>query len=201
MSRFQQIYNYIEDTKPGVLLEVGTWNGVSARKMLKLGAKKYIGFDIWEDGSDELDKIENNVKKRVTKESVEEVLKGFDVELIQGNTRLTFTQWAKDKKPFVDVVIIDGGHSVATIKSDFLNAIKVAKTDGVIFIDDYYFGCPDFKVGANIVMGQVNCPYTVLPKVDKAKDGYVVKICRIDMKDVPRIDWEMPESKSWRYEP
>jgi predicted O-methyltransferase YrrM len=183
--RFQQIYSYIEKHKPEVLLEIGTWNGKSAKHMFGLGIKKYIGFDVWEEGTPELDEIENNVKKHVSKEEVEKTLEGHDIELIQGNTRRTLKAYVEGKKPCVDVAIIDGGHSVPTIKNDFLHLLPLMKTDGVIFVDDYYFGCEDRKVGANSVMGDLNIPYTVLPKVDKAKTGehiYFVKLVRIEMK-------------------
>ena len=201
MSRFQQLYDYIEREKPKVVLELGTWNGQSAKHMFSLGIEKYIGFDVWDEGTEELDEIENNVKKHATKEGVAKLLDGKDVELIQGNTRRTFSEYVKDKTPFVDLVIIDGGHSYSTIKSDFLGAIRIANTDGSIFLDDYYFGCPDPKIGANLVMGELNVPYKVLPKVDKAKGGYTIKLCQVEMKYVPRKDWDMPEESSWRFEP
>jgi hypothetical protein len=169
--------------------------------MFGLGIKKYIGFDVWEEGTEELDEIENNVKKHATKEEVEKTLEGHDIELIQGNTRLTIKDYAKGKKPFVDVAIIDGGHSVPTIKSDFLNILPIMKTDGIIFIDDYYFNCEDRKVGANSVMGDLNIPYTVLPKVDKAKGGYFIKMVKVEMKDVPRNSWDMREETTWKFNP
>lgn len=199
--RFTQIYDYVEKHKPGVLMETGTWNGKSAKHMLKLGAKKYVGFDVWDEGTEELDKIENNVKAHAKLEDVQELLKDDDVELIQGNTRYTLPRYAKGKERFVDVAIIDGGHSVPTIKSDFLHILSMMKTDGVIFIDDYYFLCTDVKIGANAVMGDLNVPYTVLPKVDKAKDGYLVKIVKVDMRDVPTKHWEMSAEQSWTYQP
>ena len=201
MNRFQQLYSWIETHKPKVVLETGTWNGNSAKHMFNLGIERYIGFDVWEEGTEELDEIENNVKKHATKEQVEKVLDGHEIELIQGNTRTTLKEYVQGKKPFVDLAIIDGGHSVPTIKSDFLNIIKIMKTDGVIFMDDYYFKCKDMSIGANMVLGDVNVPYTVLPKVDKAKDGYFVKMIRLDMKHIPRQVWEMPDDIKWSYDP
>lgn len=199
--RFLQFYSWIENHKPKVVLETGTWNGKSAKHMFSLGIEKYIGFDVWEEGSEELDEVENNVKAHANKADVEKLLEGKDIELIQGNTRKTLKEYAKGKKPFVDVAIIDGGHSAPTIKSDFLNILPLMKTDGVVFLDDYYFRCEDMKIGANAVMGDVNVPYTVLPRIDKCKGGYFVKMVRIDMKDVPRTVWDMPEESTWKYEP
>ena len=201
-SRFQQLYDFVEVNKPHTVLEIGTWNGHNATRLLTEGAKKYIGFDLWEDGNELLDELENNAKKRVTVESVREFLKSYDVELIKGNTRETLKAFVKDKKPFVDLAVIDGGHSTGTIKGDFLTLLPIMKPTGVIFMDDYYYECPTPKVGAQTVLCNVQVPYTVLPRADKAKDGSIIKMVRIDMKDIPRAgSWDVPEGESWKYQP
>jgi len=200
--RLEQVINYVEDKKPDVFLEIGTWNGTMAKALLKLGAKKYIGFDLFEEGSEELDDIENNAKKRVTEEEVRKRLEGKDFELIKGNTRETLKKYVKDKGYFVDACLIDGGHSAATIKNDFLNILKIMKDDGVIFMDDYYFNCPNPNMGAQCVCAEMNVPYTVLPKVDKSRDGSLIKVVRIDMKDVPRMPThEKTDRPTWEFEP
>jgi predicted O-methyltransferase YrrM len=200
--RFDQIYSYVEANKPHTCLEIGTWNGHNATRLFAEGIKKYIGFDLWEDGDDVLDDLENNAKKRVTLAEVTNFLKSFDTELIKGNSRETLKEYAKDKKPFVDMAIIDGGHSIGTIKSDLLTLLPIMKADGVIFLDDYYFNCPTPNIGAQTVLCNVQIPYTVLPRADKARDGSIVKIVRIDMKDVPRLgQHDTPEGSSWQFKP
>ena len=197
--RFQQLHNYIEENKPEVFLEIGTWNGNNAKHCMSLGVKRYVGFDVFEEGSDELDQIENNVKKRVSEEDVRKVL--GDVELIKGNTRKTLPEYVKDKTAFVDVALIDGGHSSVTIRSDLMSLLKVMKPTGAIFLDDYYFKCPNPDIGSNTVLGDLRVPYTVLPVIDKVKGGYFTKMARIDMRNVPTKNWNMPEEISWKYEP
>ena len=201
--RFQHIYDWIEAHKPETILEIGTWNGVNGRLMMKQGAKKYIGFDLWDEGNEEIDDLENNAKKRVTMEEARAALKDSkDVELIKGNTRETLRTYVAGKVPFVDMVLIDGGHSKGTIKSDLITVMKIVKSSGVIFLDDYYFNCPTPNVGAQTVCEGLNIPYTVLPKGDKCRDGSIVKIIRIDMKDVPRPDvWNVPDSSAWQFKP
>lgn len=202
MHRFDQIYNWVESHKPHTCLEIGTWNGLNAQRLFTEGIKKYIGFDLWEEGDETLDDLENNAKKRVTLESVQETLKERDVELIKGNSRETLKAYSKGKKPFVDMAIIDGGHSVGTIKSDLLTLLPIMKIDGVIFMDDYYFNCPTPNIGAQSVLCHVQIPYTVLPKSDKAKDGSIVKLVKISMRDVPRPNlFEVPEESSWQFKP
>lgn len=202
MHRFQQIYDYVEATKPHTCIEIGTWNGHNATRLFSEGIKKYIGFDLFEDGDETLDDLENNAKKRCSLEEVQKFLSKFDVELVKGNTRETLVEYAKGKKPFADMAIIDGGHSVGTIKSDFLNILPIMKSDGVIFLDDYYFNCPTPNVGAQTVLCNVQIPYTVLPKADRARDGSLVKIVKIYMKDVPRLNQhDVPEGSAWQFKP
>lgn len=204
--RFEQVYNWIEVNKPEIILEVGTWDGQSALRMMREGGKKYIGFDLWNEGDEVIDVLENNVKKHVTFEEITETLKDIDAELIMGNTRDTLPEYVKDKKPFVDLAVIDGGHSKGTIKNDLLQLLNIMKTNGVIFLDDYYFGCPTSNLGAQEVLRDLNLPFTVLPKMGKAVDReskvpYIIKMARIDMKDVPRpSQWEAPAS-AWQFKP
>lgn len=205
MNRMQAIYDWIEKEKPKVILEVGTWNGLNALHMIKAAGQgfhpKYIGFDIWDEGDETLDELEYNAKKRVTEESVATALKDFEFELVKGNTRQTLAEYVKGKDKFVDMAFIDGGHSKGTIKSDMLNVIKVMKPSGTIFMDDYYFGCKTPNVGAQTVMATVNFPYTVLTKVDKANDGSLIKLVKINVRDIPSTSWDMKEEESWSFNP
>lgn len=201
--RYDQVWNWLEDNHPEVICEIGTWNGKNGARMMKLGkCKKYIGFDIWDEGSEELDTIENNTKEKTSLEDARKSFEGMDVELIQGNTRETIREYAKDKEPFIDMVFIDGGHSKHTIRSDFLSVLPMIKDTGVIFMDDYYFNCPAKDVGAQTVLGDVNFPYTVLPVSDVAKDKMIVKIVKINMIDVPRIPkTKMKDGEEWCFTP
>ena len=202
MHRFQQIYDYIEAKKPHTLLEIGTWNGQNAVRCFVEGVKKYVGFDIWEDGDEVIDELENNAKKRSTYEEVKFFLKSYDCELIKGNTRQTLPEYIKGKEPFVDIAIIDGGHSTGTIKSDFLTLLPIMKSDGVIFLDDYYYECPTPHMGAQTVLCNVQIPYTVLPRADRARDGSIVKLVQINMRDVPRLGkHETPKESAWQFQP
>lgn len=202
MLRFQQVFDWIEANKPHTVIEIGTWNGQTALRMVKFGVKKYIGFDLWEDGDEMIDELEHNAKKRISLEEVQKTLAGIDCELIKGNTRDTLKAYVQGKKPFVDMVLIDGGHSKGTIKSDLITVMNLVKHTGTIFLDDYYFNCPTPNVGAQTVMEGLNIPYTVLPKGEKTKDGSIVKMVKINMTDVPRLDaWDLPDDKTWKFTP
>ena len=208
MNRFNQIYSWCEANKPRVILEIGTWNGHNAARMVNEVGKdakvKYIGFDLWEDKEEgtDIDKLENNAKATVTEDSVRSFLKSYDIELIKGNTRDTLPAYCRGKKPFVDMVVIDGGHSQGTIKSDFLTVLQIVKPTGTVFLDDYYFGCQIPKMGAQTVMCNIQVPYTVLPIADRANDGSIIKLVEVKMRDVPRIDaHDVPEEKAWKFNP
>jgi len=200
--RFQQIYDWIETNKPEVICEVGTWNGLNAAQMMSFGAKQYIGFDLWEDGDEVIDELENNSKKRVPMETAEKNLKKHKIELIKGNTRDTLKAYAKDKAPFIDMALIDGGHSKGTIKSDLLAILRIVKRNGVIFIDDFYFGCKDDSIGAQSALVDFNVPFTVLPMGDKARGNMIVKVVKIALRDVPTLGkWDIPSKIAWQFNP
>lgn len=205
MNRFNQIYSWCEAHKPKVILEIGTWNGHNAARMMNEIGKdakvKYIGFDLWEEAPEGIDELEYNAKKPCTEEEVRKYLKSYDIELIKGNTRTTLPAYVKGKKPFVDVVLIDGGHSQGTIKNDFLTVLNIVRPTGTIFLDDYYFGCQVPKVGAQTVLCNIQVPYTVLPVADSGK-GMIIKLAQVNMRDVPRIDaHDVPEEKAWQFSP
>lgn len=206
-NRFNQVYSWCEAHKPKVILEIGTWNGHNAARMMNECGKdakvKYYGFDLWEDAEEleDIDSIEFNAKAHVTEADVRKYLKSYDIELIKGNTRETLPEFVKGKKPFVDLCIIDGGHSTGTIKSDFLTVLNIMKPTGVVVLDDYYYGCTIPKVGAQTVLCNIQVPYTVLPVADPGK-GFVIKLAQVNMRDVPRIDaHDVPEEKAWAFNP
>lgn len=102
----------------------------------------YIGYDLFEDATPETDSAELNVKPHASLAEVQKTLDDFAksirrvaVKLVKGNTRDTLH--GKDalaglKKPIL--AFIDGGHSVETIKGDYL-ALKKAD---ILVLDDYY---------------------------------------------------------------
>ena len=160
--RFEEIYAWLRETKPKVIVEIGTGSGKNACNLMESsGAERYVGFDLWEDADKYVHEIEFNNKEIDDLKDVRKRLKegGFKFELIQGNTRVTLEDYCKDLSPFADVILIDGGHSTPTIANDFNWSMEMCKTTGVIFLDDYYYGLKNHDVGANRVMGNLHAPY------------------------------------------
>ena len=147
-ARYRDIETFIEHYSRTKLLEVGTWDGKRALRLIAASLKNsdsvhYVGLDLFEDGSEELDKIEANVKRRTYLHNVKALLNTFSkdalkegkkvsFELIKGNSKETLPKILERYTP--DFAYIDGGHSVDTIRSDYNNLRNVP----VVLFDDYY---------------------------------------------------------------
>ena len=187
MSRYNQLLAIVKQVKPKIVMEMGTHNGSRALQMETMHAGfRYIGFDLFEDGTDELDKQEFNVKPRATLAAVSKRLKGagIDAELIKGNTRETIIAWAQDNPGVqIDVAFIDGGHSLATIENDFAGALSVMRMGGgVIVLDDYYTSIPSGRldeVGCNKLVHRIP-DAEVLPIKNHLAGGGFVQMVRVN---------------------
>ena len=74
-SRYKQLADLFVLLQPQTILETGTWNGGRAIEMALAAfdnrdAVHYIGYDLFEDATPELDLEENNVKPHNTKAAV-----------------------------------------------------------------------------------------------------------------------------------
>ncbi len=176
MSRYYRITDLIRIFKPQSIVETGTWVGVNAARMIAEAAKhhapesiSYTGYDLFQEGSEELHAEEFNVKKRAKLHKVEarlnEVFPASKITLIKGNTRETL------KSGVFDFAYIDGGHSIETIRHDY-EALKGCK---VIVFDDYYVAdqdgkIPDIsKVGCNLIVEKL--PHAIIPSNDYVEGG------------------------------
>ena len=197
--RYQQVSRIIDLIKPKTIVEVGTWNGDHAVIMARAAMRHnetihYWGLDLFENASDDLDREEFNVRSHHTLADVRNKLKsfqdsnpGFSFDLIPGNTRNTLStkhnrSWSdkSSSKKYTlaeaDFAYIDGGHSLATIKSDY-TYLKNSKT---IVFDDYYVQdeagrCPDLsKVGCNNLLETIN--HMVLPARDQLETGGFIQM-------------------------
>ena len=145
-------------SKPKNFLEIGIFQGVSARNICELLYKihkddfKYIGVDIFEfDETKKNETIPNiNFKnplkqfyyryikreKPYSLESVQNLLKKFkkNIEIFKGDSKSILP---KIDLTEVDYVFIDGGHSYETVKSDLNNCKIVIENKGIVLCDDY----------------------------------------------------------------
>lgn len=175
MNRYDQLLHAIDLFKPKSIVEIGTWNGQNAIRMIKQAQKYrknviYIGYDLFEDANDETDLRELNVKEHHNVYDVEAAIKkecpGVELQLIKGNTKETLSYIS------ADLCYVDGGHSLETIASDY----ERCKHSNVVILDDYYIADKDGKkpdtdlYGCNnLVSGLKNA--IILPLGGKVKEG------------------------------
>jgi predicted O-methyltransferase YrrM len=143
--RYRNLFRAIQKTKPRTLVEVGTWNGVHARHMIEtasihvpVGDIRYLGFDLFEDLTDEL--FHKELSKRPPKMAEVQARlarTGARIQLFKGNTRDTLPQ-AIDQLRDADLFYVDGGHSIETIRSDWEAIERALKPGAVVIFDDYY---------------------------------------------------------------
>jgi predicted O-methyltransferase YrrM len=172
--RYRQLIDLVQSVQPKRILEIGTWNGKRAIEMHDVSLNSYyVGVDLFEDGNQSIDAIENNVKKRCDARQVA-------MDMIQaGITRFSlYKGFSREKLPEVlddfgqesmDLVFIDGGHSIATISEDFQWAKQLVSKNGFILLDDYYDGVDTEIWGCNQVVDGI--PHEVLPLRDPVKGG------------------------------
>ena len=173
--RYDKLLQLIDIFQPSSIVEIGTWNGDNAVRMITAAQKYsnvvgYIGYDLFEDATAEINEKEFNVKYPANYDVVQEKLwdTGAQIALIKGDTNKTLNP------VMADFAFIDGGHSVETIRNDY----EKLKHSSVIVFDDYY--SPDVN-GAMPDINQVGCnrivealPHAVIETTDKvAGGGYV----------------------------
>jgi hypothetical protein len=209
--RYDAFQTLINAHHPGSIVEVGTWDGRRAMALAEQALKfrervHYVGFDLFEGADAATDERELNVKKHNTIDEVTDRLRefakdhtGFTFELFGGDTRETLPDWAVGAKQAmdeakgdfqIDLAFIDGGHSVATVQSDY-NALK--DICRVMVLDDFYEAdangvIPDIaRYGCNSLLEGKD--YAVLPGADPVMGGGLVR-----MVCLPRETW--PENQN-----
>lgn len=175
MSRYEQLATVVDLIKPRSIVEIGTNEGRSACLMIKAAQKyrkniQYVGYDLFEEANSETDAAELNIKRHPLVSDVQARLErecpGVEANLIKGNTRKTLNPL------MADVVFVDGGHSIETIKHDF----ERVKHSSIVILDDYYTPdedgkCPDVSIyGCNSLVESLPS-VIILPMKNKVQGG------------------------------
>ena len=145
-------------SKPKKFLEIGIFQGVTARNICELLYKihdnnfKYIGidkFDLDEKANNEIipsNNFKNPLKqfyyRYIVKEnpyslkSVKNLLKKFDknIDIFIGDSKVILPKIDLSE---INYVFLDGGHSYDTVINDLINCKVVVENNGVILCDDY----------------------------------------------------------------
>ncbi|MEM2130931.1 MAG: class I SAM-dependent methyltransferase [Candidatus Woesearchaeota archaeon] len=143
--RYKHLFEITEKTKPKNIMEIGIYDGENSLKILEIAKKynnareiNYYGFDLFES----MDK--NTYEKEVSKnplsqKNIYEKLKktNSNIFLFKGNTLKTLPENYK-KLPKMDLIIIDGGHSLETINNDWNYSKKLMHKNTKVLFDDYW---------------------------------------------------------------
>ncbi len=146
--RYKQLADIVRHYKPQTILETGTWNGGRAIEMSLAAFEKsdkvhYIGYDLFEDATPEIDQEEFNSKAHNTLAAVEARLtefqefvkkerqKDFSFELTKGNVKDVLNIKADND---IDFALIGSGNSFNTVEYEY-NTLK----DIPVVVADHYF--------------------------------------------------------------
>lgn len=192
--------------KPLRIMEIGVFDGAHGLQMINRASKngrthvEYYGFDMFEDMTPELNEAE--VGKKSLARSYSDVYKYLRskskakvISLFKGDTKASIPK-ALPKLPKMDIIFVDGGHSLGTVQSDFEHAIKLAHEKTIILLDDYYPG--DFTKGCAFLVehdlkSRSWLSVEVLEPEDVYADsGMVVKFVKVIKTAEPSNDDKTP---------
>jgi len=205
LPRYRQLADLVRTYGSETIVEVGTWNGGRAIEMSLASFETkdkvhYIGFDLFEEANEELDKYELNSKAHNSIKAVDNRLqqfadkmkekgKDFTFELHKGDSKETLVN-AKESIAKANFAYIDGGHSEETVISDYENL----KHCDVIVFDDYFTKDIDGNIlgdeylGTNRLVDSFNDTLKegrciVLPSQDRVKGGGITHLALLLQKD------------------
>lgn len=143
--RVQQLFEQVRNNKAKNILEIGVFGGGTALSMIKIAQTfykaediNYYGFDLFEDLTEEQYKMEISRRPPTEDEVKTKLLKtGANINIYKGNTLQSLpATW--ESLPKMDVIYIDGGHSVETIDNDWKYTSKLMGPNTVVIFDDYW---------------------------------------------------------------
>jgi methyltransferase family protein len=173
--RYEYLFETIGEKHCRRIMEIGTWNGRRALQMIERAKEfhpaeeiEYYGFDLFELMTKEVHEKELS-KNPPTQEEVQQLLSatGAQISLFKGFTQNTLPQ-VIGKLPDMDLIFIDGGHSLETIANDWNHCRQFMGQNTRVIFDDYYFDRDD--VGCKPIIEAIDpteYEVRVLPRRDR----------------------------------
>jgi len=173
--RYLYLGQTIRETKARRILEIGVWTGLQAEQMIRAAQRfhgnnvEYYGFDLFEEMTPERFKkavAKNPPKMAVVQKDLEKT--GAKVRLFKGPTETTLPEAAKEL-PVMDVIYIDGDHSLEGVAKDWENVQPFIGPKTVVIFDDYWNRTDE---GAKPLVDAINrrkFKVEVLPITDKVR--------------------------------
>ena len=216
-SRYQQLADIIRHYKPQSIIEVGTWNAGRAIEMALAAFENqdeilYRGFDLFEDATSETDDEEFNLKAHNTQSAVIKRLQDFRAKMMEKEKVFTFQigkgnsrEILSDRKDLnADFVLIGGGNSIPTAKSDYDNL----KHNPIVVMDNFFRededknNAPEKYQGTNKVIDKLpkgkkkGVRRWVIPSQDMVRGGGHTHLAAIlngnDISELPKKILSVP---------
>ena len=129
---------YISEKKCKKIMEIGVADGENARTMVIVALRnfspeevEYYGFDFFGGNGDS---GMEQVRQKLMETGCEfRLFKGDSVKTLPGEVKTL---------PKMDLIFIDGGHSYATVKSDWENSRSLMHDETAVFFHNYDFSGP-----------------------------------------------------------
>lgn len=190
--RYKYLFETIRKNKCRKIMEIGTWNGEHALRMIEEAKKnfppgeiQYYGFDLFELLDDKMASKEFSTSKippslEIVREKLAKT--NAEIHLYKGDTRNTLPK-VVNELPKVDFVFIDGGHSIEAIQNDWKYVQKFMDEKTIVIFDDYWnrddAGCKKVVEGIDKTKFEVR----ILPIQDKFKKEWgILKINFVQVK-------------------
>ena len=158
--RYSIILSTIFYYRPKSIIEIGVYRGVRAKEMIQAAQIfnkniEYFGFDLFEMINKKIQRKELSKIPYSKKDIKNNLSKYAKVRLFKGYTSKTLDK-LKNKK--VDLIFIDGGHRLDTIKNDWNKSKKFQKKNTIIIFDDYYLDNKKIirNFGCNLVVNKID---------------------------------------------
>jgi len=173
-NRYRPLFDILKTKVCTNIMEIGVWNGQNAVLMIKEAAKKvkeedinYYGFDVFEGLTPELMATEYGSGPAPKKEDVLNFISkhtNATLVLVSGLTKDTLP--AATNLPKMDLIFVDGGHSVETIRNDWEYVKKFMKASTIVVFDDYF---PEINfIGCKFLVNELpkKYKYEIMPELD-----------------------------------
>lgn len=174
---YRPLFNTLKTKECRNIMEIGTFNGDNAVMMIKAAATKvpeeeihYYGFDLFEETNPQIAKEEfsGSFGKLTSEAQARANIEGrtkAKVTLVKGNTRETLPK-AVESMPKMDLIYIDGGHTIETTRNDWKHASELMERGTIVYFDDYCSEIP--FIGPSFLLDELPTKYVaeVMPEVN-----------------------------------
>lgn len=159
-NRYGNLTRTVRNSRCRRILEIGVWNGRTARAMISSALRSYKpdqisywGIDLFDDATPT--RLDYEVgKSPPAMEEVERSLRdlaslGVKITLLRGPSSSILPELADAIDP-PDLVFIDGGHSFETVSEDWYHVQRMMGLGTVVIFDDYVNSEGELKDGYGV---------------------------------------------------